>query len=112
MVAQCSYCRKYRGDIPIGGLIILPMILGGDIYQMHACKRALYFLVDHLSYLHLELLLSFLLTSQCLILYILEIFILLGRFLYHIYISSFEFYLIFISLFFCSLSIVTSSFSI
>jgi hypothetical protein len=33
MVAQCSSCRKYRGDIPIGGVILLPMILGGDIYQ-------------------------------------------------------------------------------
>jgi hypothetical protein len=42
MVAQCSYCRKDRGDIPIGGFIILPMILGGDIYQMHTYKRALY----------------------------------------------------------------------
>jgi hypothetical protein len=27
--------REYRGDIPIGGVIILPMIIGGDIYQMH-----------------------------------------------------------------------------
>jgi hypothetical protein len=24
--------RKDRGDIPIGGVILLPMIIGGDIY--------------------------------------------------------------------------------
>jgi hypothetical protein len=35
MVAQCSSCRKDKGDIPIGGFSLLPMILGGDIYQMH-----------------------------------------------------------------------------
>jgi hypothetical protein len=35
MVEQCSSCRKDRGYIPIGGVILLPMILGGDIYQMH-----------------------------------------------------------------------------
>ena len=39
MVAQCSSCRKNRGAIPIGGVILLPMILGGDIYQMHTKKR-------------------------------------------------------------------------
>jgi hypothetical protein len=33
MVAHCSSCREDRGDIPIGGVILLPMILGGDIYQ-------------------------------------------------------------------------------
>jgi hypothetical protein len=33
MVAHCSSCRAYRGDISIGGVILLPMILGGDIYQ-------------------------------------------------------------------------------
>jgi hypothetical protein len=27
--------EKIGGDIPIGGVILLPMILGGDIYQMH-----------------------------------------------------------------------------
>jgi hypothetical protein len=42
MVAHCSYCREDRGDIPIGGVILLPMILGGDIYQMHTYKIALY----------------------------------------------------------------------
>jgi hypothetical protein len=35
MVAHCSSFREYRGDIPIGGVILLPMILGGDIYHMH-----------------------------------------------------------------------------
>jgi hypothetical protein len=30
------------GDIPIGGVIPLPMIVGGYIYQMHTYKRALY----------------------------------------------------------------------
>jgi hypothetical protein len=35
MVAQCSSYRKDKGDIPIGGFILLPMILGGDIYHMH-----------------------------------------------------------------------------
>jgi hypothetical protein len=35
MVAHCSSHREDRGDIPIGGVILLPMILGGDIYQMH-----------------------------------------------------------------------------
>jgi hypothetical protein len=35
MVAQCSSSRKDMGDIPIGGFILLPMILEGDIYQMH-----------------------------------------------------------------------------
>jgi hypothetical protein len=27
--------EKIWGDIPIGGFILLPMVLGGDIYQMH-----------------------------------------------------------------------------
>jgi hypothetical protein len=49
MVAQCSYCKKDRGDIPIGGVILLPMILGGDIYQMHTYKRALYLKKEHMS---------------------------------------------------------------
>jgi hypothetical protein len=34
-VEQCSSYRKDKGDIPIGGVMLLPMILGGDIYQMH-----------------------------------------------------------------------------
>jgi hypothetical protein len=33
MVAYCS--EKIGGDIPIAGVILLPMILGGDIDQMH-----------------------------------------------------------------------------
>jgi hypothetical protein len=49
MVAQCSSCRKDRGDIPIGGVILLPMILGGDIYQMHTYKRALYLKKENMS---------------------------------------------------------------
>jgi hypothetical protein len=49
MVAQCSSYRKYRGYIPIGGFILLPMILGGDIYQMHTQKRALYSKKEHRS---------------------------------------------------------------
>jgi hypothetical protein len=47
MVAHCSSHREYRGDIPIGGFILLPVILGGDIYQMHTYKRALYLKKDH-----------------------------------------------------------------
>jgi hypothetical protein len=47
MVAQCSSCRKDRGDIPIGGVILLPMILGGDIYQMHTWKKSLYLKKEH-----------------------------------------------------------------
>jgi hypothetical protein len=35
MVAHCSSHREDRGEIPIGAVILLPMILGGDIYQMH-----------------------------------------------------------------------------
>jgi hypothetical protein len=35
MVAQCSSPREDRGYIPIGGFVPIPMILGGDIYQMH-----------------------------------------------------------------------------
>jgi hypothetical protein len=35
MVAHCSSCREDRGGIPIGGVVLLPMILGGDIYQIH-----------------------------------------------------------------------------
>jgi hypothetical protein len=35
MVAHCSSRREDRGDIPIWGVILLTMILGGDIYQMH-----------------------------------------------------------------------------
>ena len=31
--------EKIGGDIPLGGVILLPMILGGDIYQMHTKKR-------------------------------------------------------------------------
>jgi hypothetical protein len=27
--------EKIGGDIPLGGVILLPMILGGDIYQIH-----------------------------------------------------------------------------
>jgi hypothetical protein len=38
---------KIGGDIPIGGVILLPMILGGDIYHMHTNKRTLYFKKDH-----------------------------------------------------------------
>ena len=29
------YMVSHWGDIPLGGVILLPMILGGDIYQMH-----------------------------------------------------------------------------
>jgi hypothetical protein len=47
MVAQCSYCRKDRGYMPIGGVILLPMILGGDSYHMHTQKRSLYFKKEH-----------------------------------------------------------------
>jgi hypothetical protein len=47
MVAQCSSCKKDRGDIPIGGFIPLPMILGGDIYQMHTYKISLYLKKEH-----------------------------------------------------------------
>jgi hypothetical protein len=32
------FAEKIGGYIPIGGVIILPMILGGDIYQMHTRK--------------------------------------------------------------------------
>jgi hypothetical protein len=35
MVANFSYCREDRGDKPIGEVILLSMILGGDIYRMH-----------------------------------------------------------------------------
>jgi hypothetical protein len=35
MVAHCSSRKEDRGDIPIVGVILIPMILGGDIYQMH-----------------------------------------------------------------------------
>jgi hypothetical protein len=38
VVAYCSYCNKDRGDIPIGGVILLPMIPGGEIYQMKRTK--------------------------------------------------------------------------
>jgi hypothetical protein len=49
MVAQCSSSRKDRGDIPIGGVILLPMILGGDIYHMHTYKRAIYLKKEHMN---------------------------------------------------------------
>jgi hypothetical protein len=47
MVAHCSSHREYRGGIPIGGVILLPMILGGDIYQMHTEKISLYLKKEH-----------------------------------------------------------------
>jgi hypothetical protein len=47
MVAHCSSSREDRGDIPIGGVILLPIILGGDIYQMHTYKRDLYLKKEH-----------------------------------------------------------------
>jgi hypothetical protein len=31
--------KNIGGDIPIGGVILLPMILGGDIYQVHTRKE-------------------------------------------------------------------------
>jgi hypothetical protein len=39
--------EEIGGDIPIGGFIILPMILEGYIYQMHTYKRALYLKKEH-----------------------------------------------------------------
>jgi hypothetical protein len=39
---------KIGGDIPIGGVILIPMILGGDIYHMHTKKRALYLKKEHI----------------------------------------------------------------
>ena len=34
-VQGSSLKENIGGDIPIGGVILLPMILGGDIYHMH-----------------------------------------------------------------------------
>jgi hypothetical protein len=49
MVPHCSSYREYSEDIPIGGVIHLPMILGGYIYQMHTQKRDLYLKKENIS---------------------------------------------------------------
>jgi hypothetical protein len=40
--------EEIGGDIPIGRVNLLPMILGGDIYQMHTYKIALYLNKEHI----------------------------------------------------------------